>query len=226
MSLVRHFSSFVIRSTSEQEATAPGKYKSEEAEEDDGEEEKKKRIVRVCCTLLNNYNYYWQYSNGVGDDDDDDDDSMMLIVTRSAFVAYLKQAKAVTRRDLSSLFFLRSVERQETTAGGSIAQWNTKKTKAIGERKRWQHAMECYVVFYYNALFASKKVRSIQRRIISVFSIFSSSLLCLSFFFFCFLLLYFFSFDSFGRQYFISLRNYSWNTTLTKHQIIPVTTLV
>ena len=61
---------------------------------------------------------------------------MMLIVTRSAFVAYLKQAKAVTRRDLSFLFLLRSVERQETAAGGSTAQWNTKKTKAIGERKR------------------------------------------------------------------------------------------
>ena len=61
---------------------------------------------------------------------------MMLIVTRSAFVAYLKQAEAVALRDLSILFLLRSVEREERTAGGSVAQWNTRKTKAIGERKR------------------------------------------------------------------------------------------
>ena len=50
MSLMRHFSSFVIRSTSEQEATAPGKYMSEEGDDgeegDGGEEEEEKEENR------------------------------------------------------------------------------------------------------------------------------------------------------------------------------------
>jgi hypothetical protein len=47
MSLMRHFSSFVIHSTSEQVATAPGKYKSEEEEDEEGEEGKEENRSSV-----------------------------------------------------------------------------------------------------------------------------------------------------------------------------------
>jgi hypothetical protein len=58
----------------------------------------------------------------------------MLIVTRSAFVAYLIQASAVTIEDLSFLFFLYSVQRQKTTADGSYGM--RRKQRTFGKRKR------------------------------------------------------------------------------------------
>ena len=133
---------------------------------------------------------------------------MMLIVTRSAFVAYLIRVNAVTIEDLSFLFFSSSSSSSSffyrfnsTTRDDSRwQQWNTKKTKDVWKKKtmttrnKMQHRFPLY---YAVSKQTCRKVRSIERRIISVSQFFSSFSLFSSFFLFY----------SLVRQQFITSRN-------------------